>query len=151
VSRGHGKAQQFVLDTLERRQADNVHPRERWRDPATLAHERHEREPTEAEVESIRRAIRKLGEEGLLETRHVDAFRDIPTTAQRRKWDEASGEFTDEVETYDTYRRRGFRMLQARLPLTAAERKRDRKAESEWQERVEAVFRRRAERNGSDA
>ena len=57
MSRGHGKAQRFVLEALERRDGGNL-AGWHWRTAEDLATERAGREPSTAEVESIRRAIR---------------------------------------------------------------------------------------------
>jgi hypothetical protein len=121
MSRGHGKAQRFVLEALGQDRANGVEPWLRWRSASDLASSRAEREPTTAEVESIRRAIRKLGDEGLVETRHVLVYFEWPKTEIRRKMDEETCEHLDELVTV-TYDVEGAsRQIRTRLVLTEAE------------------------------
>ena len=121
MSRGHGKAQRFVLEALERRDGGNL-AGWHWRTAEDLATERAGREPSTAEVESIRRAIRSLGAEGLVEARHFDGHREgEPVTSLHPAMDD-EGEFTGEFEEYTHRPNRGFRVLCARLTLTEEER-----------------------------
>jgi hypothetical protein len=131
VSRGHGKAQRFVLDALARKRVGGFEPgRWYWMDAGEIAAERGGHAPSAAEVESIRRAIHSLAAEGLVEAKHSDQSREgEPVTITVRAIGD-DGEFTDEFEEH-TYRpTRGYRVLIARIALTDEERAAE-EAESE--------------------
>ena len=139
MSRGHGKTQRFVLERLERSREEGVQPWDRWLTAAELAHERACGEPTKAEVESVRRALRRLAEEGLVETGHVDDRRlGEERTETVRKWDEEAGEFTDELEEWTYTPLHGYRVLRARLALSDEEQEAERRHKEERRAAVRA-------------
>jgi hypothetical protein len=91
MSKGHGAAQRFVLDRLGEEQGRK--PWHRWVPVTTIARDRAGRQPTTAEAESIRRAIRTLARAGKIETK-TDSWRGsvlarLPLTAAERKADQA--------------------------------------------------------------
>lgn len=63
MSRGLGRTQQFIQSQL----AGGY-----WRDIRWLAYRRHEHEPTAAEIESMRRAVRTLTARGVVESRRMN-------------------------------------------------------------------------------
>ena len=88
MSRGHGAVQRFVLEYLANNREGQ--PWERWVSSPTLARERAGREPTTAELESMRRAIRKLEADGAVEARLYSAlYARLPLNDDERKAEEA--------------------------------------------------------------
>ena len=91
MSRGPGAAQRFVLDRLAQEQGNK--PWDRWVTASTIARDRAGKEPTAAEAESVRRAIRTLARDEKVETR-LDRWYGVllarlPLTAAERKADQA--------------------------------------------------------------
>ena len=63
MSRGYGYVQRFVLEELDRQWAEGEH----WVDARTLAERLEGREPTRQRCRSVRRALRLLAADGLVE------------------------------------------------------------------------------------
>jgi hypothetical protein len=63
VSRGYGYVQRFVLEELDRYWDEGT----RWVDARTLAERLEGREPTRQRCRSVRRALRLLAADGLVE------------------------------------------------------------------------------------
>jgi len=133
MSKGLGHTQKLVLDVLREHHGEK--PSFRWVDARTVAHRRvcdgvveydegasrgkewrcpvcgGKRVPTEADVETIRRAIRTLAKRGVVEVDHYERETERTTTWW---WDRRERRTTDPA-----YRK----MLVARLTLTPEEQK----------------------------
>lgn len=133
MSKGLGQTQRFVLELLAR--TPPVEPWRRWRTAHEIAQERAGRVPTTAELESVRRAIRRLAALGRVETMHPFETRaGEPRTVSY--YPPGESVLVEHTYTPDSHRR----VLTARLPLNDEERTAEAAHEQERAERIRAIF-----------